>query len=226
MSEPSNPVAGAASTDHERRTLVAIPVEECWRLLAVNPVGRIGVLTRHEPEIYPVNHIVDHHTIVFRIGPSDILMGLSTHPRVSFQVDGIDVDTRTGWSVLVKGTARVDHEPDPDRRPTTLPVESWPDGPRTRWVRVTPTEITGRRISRSGAVHRAQVAPAPGAVAAPNPDVDIETVVLPRDADEISTIRAYTAAAWRSLFRRRPGLDRSPRPADHDEPTRRDTTSG
>jgi hypothetical protein len=39
--------------------------EECWRLLADAPVGRIGVIVDDAPEIYPVNHLVDDAPIVF-----------------------------------------------------------------------------------------------------------------------------------------------------------------
>jgi nitroimidazol reductase NimA-like FMN-containing flavoprotein (pyridoxamine 5'-phosphate oxidase superfamily) len=258
--------------------LVPLPAEECWRLLAGAPIGRIGVLTRHEPEIYPVNHIVDRGTIVFRIGPSDALLGLSMHPRVSFEVDGVDPDRRTGWSVLVKGEAEVHREPDALRRPTVQPVDTWPDGERTRWVRVLPTEVTGRRIRRTGggpddetgAASRPAPAPTatrgptatPAAAAGSGPadevtpatsvpeaaaalaaaggramvvslhgipvgvltaealtdeaatapgatveDVmDIELVKVHPRHDEITTLHAFTEAAWLSLLRRQPGL--------------------
>ncbi|HLM63097.1 MAG TPA: pyridoxamine 5'-phosphate oxidase family protein [Acidimicrobiales bacterium] len=252
--------------------LVPLPAEECWRLLGGAPIGRIGVITRHEPEIYPVNHIVDRETIVFRVGPSDALLGLSMHPRVSFEVDGVDPDRRTGWSVLVKGEAEVHYEPDALRRPTTQPVEPWPDGDRTRWIRILPTEITGRRIRRtggapvdearteSGAAPAPTAAPAPAAGSGPADEVtpatpvpeaaaslaaaggraivvslhgipvgvltaealaedaatapgatveevmDIELVKVGPHDDEITTLHAFTEAAWLSLLRRRPGL--------------------
>jgi nitroimidazol reductase NimA-like FMN-containing flavoprotein (pyridoxamine 5'-phosphate oxidase superfamily) len=251
--------------------LVPLPAEECWRLLAGAPIGRIGVLTRHEPEIYPVNHIVDRGTIVFRVGPSDALLGLSMHPRVSFEVDGVDADRRTGWSVLVKGEAEVHYEPDALRRPTVQPVEPWPDGKRTRWVRILPTEVTGRRIRRSGggpdeAGAASRPAPAPTAAPAPTtgsdradevtpatpvPEaaaalaaaggramvvslhgipvgvltaealtdeaatapgatvedvMDIELVKVHPRHDEITTLHAFTEAAWLSLLRRQRGL--------------------
>ena len=80
--------------------------EECWRLLADAPVGRVGLIVDDAPEIYPVNHLVDNGTIVFRSDPGTKLAGLARHPEVCFQVDGFDPQQRIGWSVLVKGRAQ------------------------------------------------------------------------------------------------------------------------
>jgi hypothetical protein len=132
-------------------TLVPISPPECWRLLAEAPIGRLGVLSRHAPEIYPINHEVDDRTIVFRLGRSDALFALSLHPRAAFEVDGIDLDRRTGWSVLVKGVVEILDVPDPRRPPVPRPPKPWPGGPRDRWIRLVPAEVTGRRIHRPGA---------------------------------------------------------------------------
>ena len=85
---------------------------ECWRLLASTPVGRIGVLNDSAPEIYPVNHIVDRETIVFRTDAGDKLRGLTRSPAVCYEVDGIVPGDATGWSVLVKGRAVEVDDPD------------------------------------------------------------------------------------------------------------------
>ena len=70
------------------------------------PVGRVGVLNDSAPEIYPVNHVVDRDTIVFRTDPGSTSSGASLRsPAVCYQVDGIVPDDATGWSVLVKGRA-------------------------------------------------------------------------------------------------------------------------
>jgi len=52
-----------------RNWLERLSQKDCWELLASTPVGRIGVLNDSAPEIYPVNHVVDEHTIVFRTDP-------------------------------------------------------------------------------------------------------------------------------------------------------------
>jgi nitroimidazol reductase NimA-like FMN-containing flavoprotein (pyridoxamine 5'-phosphate oxidase superfamily) len=131
-----------------RNWLERLSQKDCWELLASTPVGRIGVLNDSAPEIYPVNHVVDENTIVFRTDPGNKLHGLSRSPAVCYQVDGIDPDTATGWSVLVKGAATELTHPDDLRRVAQLPVHYWALGDKQHWIRITPAEVTGRRIWR------------------------------------------------------------------------------
>ncbi|HLM63095.1 MAG TPA: pyridoxamine 5'-phosphate oxidase family protein [Acidimicrobiales bacterium] len=120
--------------------------EECWRLLAITPVGRVGVLVNSAPEIYPVNHRVDGETVVFRTDPGTKLAGLARSPAVCFQVDGIDADDHTGWSVLVKGRADQLRDPEERERVTSEPLEYWSVGAKAHWIRIVPEEVSGRRI--------------------------------------------------------------------------------
>jgi hypothetical protein len=123
--------------------------DECWRLLEDAPVGRVGVLVNSAPEIYPVNHLVDEGTILFRTDPGTKLAGLARSPAACFQVDGVDTQQHTGWSVLVKGRAEQVHDPDERRRLDQLPLRPWSVGTKWFWIRLTPDEVTGRRIWRS-----------------------------------------------------------------------------
>jgi len=126
---------------------------ECWRLLAATPVGRIGVLVDSAPEIYPVNHLVDGDSIVFRTAVGSKLRGLDRSPSVCFQVDGIDAGTKTGWSVLVKGRAVPLRNAEVVGQVADAPLEYWSVGSKPHWVRIVAHEVTGRRIwhgSRTG----------------------------------------------------------------------------
>lgn len=119
---------------------------QCWQLLASTPVGRIGVLRNSAPEIYPVNHVVDHASVVFRTDPGSKLHGLIRSPAVCYEVDAVDPATSTGWSVLVKGRAtevRDQHELD---RLSDLHLRFWVPGTKQHWVRIIADEVTGRRI--------------------------------------------------------------------------------
>jgi uncharacterized protein len=120
--------------------------DECWRLLASTPVGRIGVLVDSAPEIYPVNHLVDGRSIVFRTSPGSKLRGLDRSPSVCFQVDGIDPDTHTGWSVLVKGRATPLRNADEMGKVADLRLPYWTVGAKAHWVRIVAHQVTGRRI--------------------------------------------------------------------------------
>ena len=121
-------------------------VEECWHRLAAAPVGRLGVIYDSVPEIYPVNHAVDGETIVFRVDPGRMLAGLGRSPTVSFEVDGMDIGNEAGWSVLVKGRAVELDDEDELRRVGGLALHPWSVGAKSHWVRITPVEVTGRRV--------------------------------------------------------------------------------
>ena len=66
---------------------------------------------------------------------------------VALEIDDWDAETRTGWSVLVKGTAMLVDDQREIASLDRLGVAPWvrPEVPKT-WVRVLANEITGRRI--------------------------------------------------------------------------------
>lgn len=123
---------------------------ECWDLLTAEPVGRLGVIFDSGPEIYPLNHVVDGRTIVFRTDPGSKLAGLVKTPAVCYQVDGIDPAGHTGWSVLVKGRANELAAGELDLV-AGLDLDYWTVGAKEHWVRIVPVEVTGRRIWRQAA---------------------------------------------------------------------------
>jgi nitroimidazol reductase NimA-like FMN-containing flavoprotein (pyridoxamine 5'-phosphate oxidase superfamily) len=147
------PERGAVWMEH-------LSIEECWRLLAAGPAGRLGVLVDSAPEIYPVNHVVDRGTIVFRTGAGTKRRGFDRSPSVCFEVDQIDGRDATGWSVLVKGRAIELTDPEDIRLAGLLPLHLWAFEEGTRFVRIVPAEVTGRRIGRDG--------PAPGTATPPS----------------------------------------------------------
>ena len=145
---PGRAHAGRMATIDGRTSLEFLSVPACWSLLASTPVGRIGVLNDSAPEIYPVNHVVDGRTIVFRTDPGSKLRGLLRSPSVCYEVDGLDPAGSTGWSVLVKGRADQIRDPAEIRRVAALPLHHWVPGGRAHWIRIAPVEVTGRRIWR------------------------------------------------------------------------------
>ncbi|CAN5434584.1 pyridoxamine 5'-phosphate oxidase family protein [soil metagenome] len=129
-----------------RTGLEQISERRCWELLAGTPIGRLGVTVDSAPEIYPVNFAVDDRSVVFRVTSGAKLDGLIRSASVCFEVDGIDVDDHTGWSVLVKGHA--EHAVD-GRRLDALGLRPWAPGAKPTWIRIIPRAITGRRLRPS-----------------------------------------------------------------------------
>jgi nitroimidazol reductase NimA-like FMN-containing flavoprotein (pyridoxamine 5'-phosphate oxidase superfamily) len=133
---------------HDDVWIEYLDLEECWQLLAMHPVGRIALVVDDAPEVQPVNHAVDGRTIVFRTDDGTKLHAIARDSRVCFEVDGLNLDRGTGWSVIVKGRAVEVTDVDELARVRTIPLQLWGLGPKTHWVRIVPYEVTGRAIRR------------------------------------------------------------------------------
>jgi len=129
-----------------RTWLIHLSDSECWRLLDEHAVGRIGVLVDSAPEIYPVNYRTDGRTILFRTDPGSKLRGLERSPSVSFEIDDVEPESRTGWSVLVKGRARELVDAGEVRVASQPGLDHWSIGAKAHWVRIEPYEVTGRQL--------------------------------------------------------------------------------
>ncbi|GII76710.1 hypothetical protein Sru01_16920 [Sphaerisporangium rufum] len=137
-----------------RPVLEDLAAEECLKLISDGGIGRVGFATPSGPMVLPVNYTMHDGTVLFRTafgGPMD--QDLSTGVpgvefKIAFEVDSLDAAAREGWSVLVQGAAhRVTSEEELAAVQGT-PVEPWAGGERRLYIRVTPTQITGRRITR------------------------------------------------------------------------------
>ena len=122
--------------------------DECLRLLASVPVGRVGVTIDALPAVLPVNFVVTDGAVVFRTIPGTKLDASTTDAVVAFEVDVYGTtDDPGGWSVLVRGIARELTDPAALASVDLLPLESWAsDGDADRFIRIEPTLLTGRRV--------------------------------------------------------------------------------
>jgi uncharacterized protein len=123
---------------------------ECFELLAREHLGRIAVVDDRGPAVFPVNFVLDHHTVVFRTGEGTKLHAASLGSRVCFEVDGTDAAARTGWSAMVRGEAVEVTDRAELARLRRLPLQVWAPGARNRYIRVLPTTLTDRRITAPG----------------------------------------------------------------------------
>ncbi len=138
------------STPDTRTGLETLSTDECWRLLGEHEVGRLAVSINHHPDIFPVNYRVQDETILVHTGAGLKLAAATLGPSVAFEVDVIDEERHTGWSVVVHGPAvevtALDELLDVE---DTGGVDTWADSEKTRYFRITPTEVTGRRVPTS-----------------------------------------------------------------------------
>jgi nitroimidazol reductase NimA-like FMN-containing flavoprotein (pyridoxamine 5'-phosphate oxidase superfamily) len=128
---------------------VELTTAESWTRLSQSSVGRLAVVVDGHPDIFPVNHIVDHDSVVFRSAAGTKLAGCAGQ-RVAFEVDGHDVETATAWSVVLKGHAlRVNRLYDV-LEVIELPLFPWASGPKPHFIRIEAETITGRQFEVTG----------------------------------------------------------------------------
>jgi nitroimidazol reductase NimA-like FMN-containing flavoprotein (pyridoxamine 5'-phosphate oxidase superfamily) len=133
--------------DTDSGTGVAIlATDACWGLLRSTDVGRLAVSVAGEPDIFPVNYVVDQGTVVFRTAPGTKLSGVAIGQAVAFEVDGYDPDAGEAWSVVVRGRGEQITRSHELIDTTDLPLFPWQVGEKHRFVRIVPTNVSGRRF--------------------------------------------------------------------------------
>jgi len=119
---------------------------QCRRLLEPGGIGRIAFGTAAGPVVLPVNFVMLGGTIVFRTAAGTVI-GAHGDDTVAFEVDHIDEALGQGWSVLVRGQAhRVLQSGELRHVREAVALAPWPGGKRETFVRVVPSQLTGRRI--------------------------------------------------------------------------------
>jgi nitroimidazol reductase NimA-like FMN-containing flavoprotein (pyridoxamine 5'-phosphate oxidase superfamily) len=124
--------------------ITALNEDESWDLLSSVSLGRLVTTINGQAEIFPVNFVVQKRTVLFRTAEGTKLFGTVMNDQVVFEVD--DHDVAGGWSVIMRGTAHVlstSAEIEEADRAQLLP---WVATVKLRYVRITPTQISGRRF--------------------------------------------------------------------------------
>lgn len=133
----------ATTEGNTKPVLIDLDEATCWQLLETASVGRLAWVDADGPVVVPVNIAVSAGAVVVRTAAYSTIAREVDDSRVAVEVDALDGEDRTGWSVLVRGVARVLLEPAPADAPT-----SWPTGTKSATVRIRPTKVTGRRLAR------------------------------------------------------------------------------
>jgi nitroimidazol reductase NimA-like FMN-containing flavoprotein (pyridoxamine 5'-phosphate oxidase superfamily) len=131
-------------------SLTELGRDECLRLLGASTVGRVVVIRPaiETPVIRPVNYVFDEasQSVVFRCIPGTKFASLMRASRAWFEIDDIDADRRTGWSVIVGGVTEVVTQAAEVRRFDTIGVDSWIAGQDADWVRIRARVVSGRSV--------------------------------------------------------------------------------
>jgi uncharacterized protein len=121
-----------------------LPVHECWELLGSLALGRLVTYADGQPDIFPVNYVVQRRTVLFRTAAGTKLVSSAIDNRVLFEVD--DHNVAEAWSVIVRGRARSLRTPEELEEAERAQVLPWTRPEKTHYVRIVPESITGRRF--------------------------------------------------------------------------------
>ena len=126
---------------------------ECMQLLANGGVGRLVYNSRYGPTA-PTVYKIDGESVVLgtwdpAVFDEDLRTGIAhAEYQVAVEADQLDLETREGWIVLVRGAAHhLDTEA--ERGPMIgAGLEPWIEGVPAHFIRVTPTSTWGNRVLR------------------------------------------------------------------------------
>jgi uncharacterized protein len=125
-------------------TVLGLDEHQCWELLRSQEVGRLAVAIANHPDIFPVNYVTDHASVVFRTAEGTKLAAAVLGESVAFEIDGeTDGDA---WSVVIKGQAVEIESMYELFDALDLPLYPWHVAPKHRFVRIVPDMVTGRRF--------------------------------------------------------------------------------
>jgi len=124
--------------------ITVLSESESWGLLASVALGRLVTSVDGEPEIFPVNFVVQNRTVLFRTAEGTKLVSAAINNSVVFEAD--DHNVAEGWSVIVRGIARRLRTDDEIRMAERAQLLPWTATVKHHYVRVVPSRITGRRF--------------------------------------------------------------------------------
>ena len=127
------------------RSLESVSAREAVRLLSTAVVGRVAFTVGGLPVIVPVTFAVFEDAVVMRTADDTRLATAADGGVLAFEADDVDPTTRTGWSVVVTGTAEVVVDRLGQARIHSV-VEPFAPGTHDVHIRLPLTSVTGRRV--------------------------------------------------------------------------------
>jgi uncharacterized protein len=132
----------------QRGELEVLSEDQCRELLATRRVGRFAYNDEHGPVVTPLNYAVNDGAVLIATSPQAQLAKYAAAGRVALEIDDVDQEHHSGWSVLVRGRAEVVEYADLPASHQARPTP-WVSGERTLYLRIVPTSLSGRRLSPS-----------------------------------------------------------------------------
>jgi len=128
----------------EQGPISVLDDSEAWNLLSSVALGRLVTSFGGLLEIFPVNFVVQNGGVLFRTAEGTKLFTTVMNEKVLFEADDHTADE--GWSVILRGTARMLNSADEIHEAEQAGLIPWVATEKLRFVRVTPSEISARHF--------------------------------------------------------------------------------
>lgn len=129
---------------NEQGPISVLGDDEAWKLLSGVALGRLVTSFGGQLEIFPVNFVTHDGTVLFRTAEGTKLFTTVMNEKVLFEAD--DHTSDEGWSVILRGTARMLTGAEEIREAEQSGLMPWVPTEKLRFVRVTPSEISARHF--------------------------------------------------------------------------------
>lgn len=127
--------------------LAVLSESECLERLTAGVVGRVALCGPEGPQVFPVNYTVHDGSVIFRTTAYSVLGALAWQTRLAFEIDHLDEESRSGWSIVAAGPgSRIDTGPERDEIVRHWNPHPWAAGTRPMYVRLRWESLTGRRV--------------------------------------------------------------------------------
>ena len=120
--------------------------DECLRLMASVPVGRIIYTRQALPAVDLVNFTLDRGDIIIRTDRCGTLAAATRGAVVAFEADSLDPSGQVGWSVTVIGQSYQVTDASEISRLEQIGLSSWAPGEHEQFIRISPGILSGRQL--------------------------------------------------------------------------------
>ena len=132
--------------DFDGSALEHLARDECIRLIASVPVGRIVYTRQALPAVELVNFALHDGDIVIKTDAGGKLAAATRGAVVAFEADSVDAAGHAGWSVTLVGEARAVTDSEEIRDLDQIALTPWAPGKRDHYIRISPSIVHGRRL--------------------------------------------------------------------------------
>jgi len=128
----------------DEKAITNLSRTEAWELLQSRTMGRLAVSVAGQPDIFPINYHADDNSVLMRTASGTKLLEVTINQSVAFETDVYG--PHEAWSVVIKGQAVILENPADIAAAESLPLRSWIPTEKPVFIRILPSEVTGRRF--------------------------------------------------------------------------------